>query len=125
MPKVIIALGSNNNAHKTIEQAIFELKSIVKNIQPTRLYDNESVDFMCKCIFTNTLVIGTTSLRQKELEEKIKTIEKRLGRSKDNDNKGCIIIDIDLLEYDGCKLHEKDWNREYIKQLVSEIQQKD
>lgn len=122
MSEVIIALGSNTNAHATIEQAIFELKSIVNNIQPTRLYDNESVDFMYNCTFTNALVKGTTTLNQKDLEETFKAIENKLGRTKENDSKGYITIDIDLLEYDGCKLRDKDWEREYIKQLASELQ---
>ena len=37
---------------------------------------------------------------------------------------GVVEADIDLLMYDDVKLHEKDWQRSYIKELVEELRVK-
>jgi 2-amino-4-hydroxy-6-hydroxymethyldihydropteridine diphosphokinase len=31
------------------------------------------------------------------------------------------VIDLDLLEYDGMRHHLRDWNRNYVKDLIKEI----
>lgn len=121
MHEVIIALGSNTNAARTIESAIAALADIIINIQPTQLMKNESVDFIFPCTFTNALVKGLTTLSADQLETELKILEKRFGRTKANDRKGCILLDLDLLMYDKQKHHINDWNREYIQLLIKEL----
>lgn len=121
MHDVIIAIGSNTNANETIKKAIGDLGGVINNIQPTRLLDNQSVDFVCDCTFTNALVKGTTTLSINELEEKLKCIETKHGRTKEQTQKGIVALDLDLLIYDKCKFRVNDWNRDYIKTLIKEI----
>lgn len=121
MHEVIIALGSNTNAARTIESAIAALADIIIDIQPTQLMKNESVDFIFPCTFTNALVKGLTTLSADQLETELKILEKRFGRTKANDQKGCILLDLDLLMYDKQKHHINDWNREYIQLLIKEL----
>lgn len=121
MHEVIIALGSNTNAATTIKSAIAALADIITNIQPTQLLENESVDFIFPCTFANALVKGLTTLSADQLETELKILEKRFGRTKDNDQKGCILLDLDLLMYDKQKHHINDWNREYIQLLIKEL----
>lgn len=61
MHEIIIALGSNHDAHNAIASAIERLKDFIYNIQPTRMLDNGSVGFIIPCIFTNALVKGMTT----------------------------------------------------------------
>lgn len=122
MHDVIIAIGSNTNAHYTIEKAIDILNIIIENIQPTSLLDNQSVDFIYPCIFTNALVKGRTELSINQLEDALKDIEIKFGRTKEQVDKGIVVLDLDILLYDKCKCRIKDWEREYIKVLLKELE---
>ena len=53
------------------------------------------------------------------LGEVLKETERRLGRTHNED--GIVVLDLDLLEYDGLRYHEDDWNRDYIQQLMKEL----
>lgn len=121
MHEIIVALGSNQDAHKVIASAIERLKDFIYNIQPTSMLDNGSVGFIIPCIFTNSLVKGYTELKIEELERQLKLIERESGRSKEKDASGVIALDLDLLKYDEVILHANDWNREYIKILFKEL----
>ncbi len=54
----------------------------------------------------------------------LKRIEQLAGNTLDKRNMGVVEADIDLLMYDDVKLHEKDWQRSYIKELVEELRVK-
>ena len=46
----------------------------------------------------------------------LKQIEMETGRSQDR-----ITIDLDLLQYDGKRYHEKDWQRSYVINILNDI----
>ena len=66
---------------------------------------------------------GNTNLAMSEVEEQLKRIEQLAGNTLDKRNMGVVEADIDLLMYDDVKLHEKDWQRSYIKELVERIKE--
>ena len=45
--------------------------------------------------------------------------ERRLGRIHNED--GVVAIDLDLMQYDNQRHHLRDWDREYIKNLINEL----
>ena len=49
----------------------------------------------------------------------LKETEKRIGRIKNED--GIVVIDLDLLEYDGQRHHLRDWSRDYVMKLIEEL----
>ena len=53
------------------------------------------------------------------LGEVLKETERRLGRTHNED--GIVAIDLDLLQYDDQKYHLRDWNRDYVKNLLNEL----
>jgi 7,8-dihydro-6-hydroxymethylpterin-pyrophosphokinase len=53
------------------------------------------------------------------LNEVLKEIEKRLGRTHNED--GIVTVDLDLLEYDGERFYHRDWERNYVKDLINEL----
>lgn len=122
MHEIIIALGSNtDDAHAIIDKAICALNVAMVDIQPTRILDNESVDFIKECIFSNALVKGKCALELEEINNKLKEIETKFGRTKTDDAKGNIVLDLDLLKYDNIILHERDWKKGYINVLLEEL----
>ena len=48
-------------------------------------------------------------------------METTLGDSREERQKGCIAIDIDILRYDDLRLHPSDWQRPYIPQLLADL----
>ena len=67
-------------------------------------------------MYMNRLVRGTTSLHYDELQQLLKSIEASTGRSPHS-----VTIDLDLMQYDQQRYHEKDWPRPYIQQLLPDI----
>ena len=43
------------------------------------------------------------------------------GDKEDDHRHGIVNLDIDLLAFGNLRLHEEDWHREYIKELLKEI----
>lgn len=69
--------------------------------------------------FHNQLLCGTTDVTLDELTRLTKETETKLGRQH---GIGVVSIDIDIMQYDDTRLHEADWERDYIKQLYCLIQ---
>ena len=69
--------------------------------------------------YLNQLCKGTTAFGEGLLCEVLKETEKRIGRIKNED--GIVVIDLDLLEYDGKRHHLRDWNRDFVKNLLNEL----
>lgn len=116
--EVILLLGSNVNRHKNLIAAMGALQpSLFSGWSCSELLRTSPVgldgpDFM------NALVKGKTSLSYDDFLKLTKDIERQLGRRPGDKAKGRVIIDIDILLFDGIRYHEKDWGREYVKRLM-------
>ena len=67
----------------------------------------------------NQLCEGTTALGPELLSEVLKELEKRQGRTHNED--GIVTLDLDLMQYDDDRYHLRDWERSYIKDLINEL----
>lgn len=117
MTHIILALGSNHNAEENMGNAMKMLSEGIENISfsPTLLtkaIGMEGPDFL------NAIAYGDTVLSLSELTALCKSIEKRLYRTREEKAQGIIRIDIDILLYGDKRLHEGDWERPYIKELL-------
>lgn len=72
-------------------------------------------------MFSNALVKGKSTLALEEISNVLKEIETNFGRTKSDDAKGNIILDLDLLKYDDVILRERDWKNGYINALLKEL----
>ena len=70
-------------------------------------------------MYLNQLAEGTTMLGMDKLNEKLKEVEQSLDRK--HDGSGIVTIDIDLLQYDDERYHLRDWERDYVKNLLPEL----
>lgn len=68
--------------------------------------------------FVNELIVGDTSLSYDDLLSHIKDIEQACGKRTETQ----IPLDIDILQYDGKRYHEADWQRSYIQDLMALMQ---
>ena len=99
--EVIISLASNDNQEANLAKAREQLTQLMTEVHFT------------SAIWTEPIV------GEGLLCEVLKETEKRIGRIKNED--GVVVVDLDLLEYDGQRHHLRDWSRNYVKDLLNEL----
>lgn len=124
MPIVILSLGTNTGDPTIIHGAQSELENILSDVRHSTILSTLPIG-MSGGNFLNSLTMGKTTLSTDELTKFLKALEKRFGNKKSLRRKGIVILDIDLLEYDGQHHHESDWQRDYVKYLMTELLKKD
>ena len=116
---IIISLASNINHEANLEAARTQLTQLLSEVHFTSAIYTEPVGTLRQEPYLNQLCKGTTALGMNLLNEVLKEIEKRLGRTHNED--GIVTVDLDLLEYDGERFHHRDWKRNYVKDLIKEL----
>ena len=118
--EVTISLGSNENQEENLMKAREQLTQLMTEVHFTSAIWTEPINSSRKEHYLNQLCKGTTAFSEGLLCEVLKETEKRIGRIKNED--GIVVIDLDLLEYDGQRHHLRDWSRDYVKRLIGEIE---
>lgn len=119
--KLILSLGSNINHKKNIDQAVSLLQKMFGNdkiVSSRQLWTNP-IDIKSDK-FLNCILFIYTSYGLDYIEKGMKELEQICGSSKVERDKNIIKIDIDILMYDNKRMHEKDWSRGYIKDLMKD-----
>lgn len=117
---IIISLASNENQEANMAAARIQLQQLLTEAKFTSAIWTEPIGTIGQSKkYLNQLCEGTTALGDGLLGEVLKHLERRLGRTHNED--GIVAIDLDLLEYDGTRHHLRDWDRKYIKDLINEL----
>lgn len=117
--KVLLCLASNSNQQQNMEAARMLLKEVLNELHYTNEHWTEPVNALRPEQYLNQLATGLTHLEPDELNLRLKDIEQQLDRK--HDKSGIVTIDIDLLEYDSVRYHLRDWERDYVKDLLPEL----
>lgn len=117
--EVIISLASNENQESTLERAREQLAQLLTEVHFTSAIWTEPINSIRKEPYLNQLCKATTAFGEGLLCEVLKETEKRLGRTNNED--GIVAIDLDLLQFDGKRHHLRDWERNYVKDLINEL----
>lgn len=108
MPMVFLGLGSNiGDKEEHIRKALTSLSHICNVRRTSHLYLTEPVEYIEQDWFLNCVVEVETDVDPKKLLSSIKSIERKLGRTK-TVKKGPRIIDIDILFYEDHVIKTKD-----------------
>lgn len=118
---ILLALGSNCLYSRTIPLARDQLEQSFTNVRFTRCIVSEDVKNSDAPQYANCLCKAQTDLDKKVLIRLLKMIEGVCGNNPALREQGQVLMDIDLLMYNGEKYHLKDWERPYIKTLLSEL----
>ena len=116
---VVISLASNENQETNLSLAREQLTQLLTAVHFTSAIWTEPVNSLRKEPYLNQLCKGTTAFGEGLLCEVLKETEKRLGRTRNED--GIVTIDLDLLQYDNQRHHLRDWERNYVKDLIGEL----
>lgn len=120
--RIIISIGSNYNPKENVEYAKKKLKTILGDtVRFTESIFTAPID-MASDRFINCICVAETRYKLKQLEKAFKRLERQCNRSKKNDSQNHITIDIDILLYGNEKYHKDDWDRDYVKTLLKQIE---
>lgn len=124
MNKIIISLASNYEQTQNLPLALQRLGQVLTVMRVTQAiwtkpYRSEKCEGISDSLYLNQLVYGETTLDADQLETVFKQIERSMGRTPEERRQGIVRIDIDLLQHADTRYHQKDWDRDYIKQLLS------
>ena len=117
--QVLLCLASNANQQQNMEAARRLLSQLLDDLHYTTEHWTEPVNALRPDKYLNQLAKGTTNLEPDELNPRLKDIEQQLERK--HDKSGIVTIDIDLLAYDSERYHLRDWERDYVKDLLPEL----
>ena len=118
---IIISIGSNYNQKENISFAKKKLTGMLgEQTRFTRDMWTEPVGIQSEK-FINCICISSTKHTLLQLTKAFKQLERKCERSKKNDLINKIPLDIDILLYGDQRYHEKDWERQYIQELLNDF----
>ena len=119
--KVIISLATNRFQKSNLSKARCCLEEILSDCRFSgELWTQPVGNAKRKDAYLNQLVMGTTEMDEEALCQWMKQTEQNFGRTQAKRLLGIVPIDLDLLEFDREKRHLNDWERTYVKELMSE-----
>lgn len=120
--RFIIAIGTNFRQIDNIEKVKFILNKSFSNVVFTAAIWTEPIGKnLSKNKFLNMLAKCESEQTKVAIENTLKGIERLCGNRSELRKEGVIVMDIDLLLFDQWRLHETDWQRDYIKELIKQI----
>ena len=110
--QVIVSFGSTHLPAAYIQWASTRLTYLLDDVRLS--HSVWTLDYLgTGHWYLNRLAYATTTLSADQLLAKLKAAEAETGRTPEN-----VTIDLDLMQYDDQRYHEKDWDRAYIQELL-------
>lgn len=119
--KVLLSLASNRFQKSNLAKARVCLSKVISQVSYTSELWTEPMSSTRHELYLNQLAVGQTDLPLDELNQRLKAIETNLGRTAQKRQLGIVPIDIDILQYEDQRLHERDWQRPYVTRLLDEL----
>ncbi len=117
---LIIALGTNINQKSNMHHAMKLLHSVWHDMQFTRIVWTHPIG-MATEQFYNCIAYTWANNNIDTIIQTLKNIETKCGNTLQERALQRIQMDIDVLQYGNKKMHECDWKRDYIQQLLQDV----
>ena len=114
--RFLLSIGCNVNRDVQMARAQEVLRKTFPGISFSKILTSPD-DTNAGDPYSNCIARGNTDLSEEELCHVLKTIERQLGRTESKH----VMMDLDLLQYGDAKRHLSDWERPYIKALLSPL----
>ena len=118
--RVILALGTNIKQERNMKQVRRLLVGTWPDMKFTTPKWTQAIG-MASDLFYNCLAYTKVEESLEDLTEKVKSMEQICGDTRAERSLNRIQMDIDILLYGDNKLHINDWQRDYIQELMNEI----
>lgn len=119
--RVILALGTNVNQERNMKQVRRLLADTWPDMKFTKQKWTQPIG-IASDLFYNCLAYTKVEETLEELTEKVKNMEQICCDTRAERSLNRIQMDIDILLYDDNKLHKDDWQRDYVQELMKEIE---
>lgn len=119
--RVILALGTNVNQERNMKQVMRLLADTWPGMKFTSQKWTQPIG-MASDLFYNCMAYTEVEESLEELTEKVKGMEQICGDTRAERSLNRIQMDIDILLYGDNKLHIDDWQRDYVQELMKEIE---
>ena len=118
--QIILVLGTNSEQELNMGKAREMLVALLGTLRFSKNMWTHPIDIVSDD-FLNCMVVGQTSMNLSALNAALKKIERSCGDTSYKRRKNVVKMDIDILKYDTTIMHERDWKRPYILQLLDEM----
>ena len=119
---VIISIGANVRRSAQMQRARKCLRKMFCGIRFTTSVTTPACgETDCTPPYSNMLAKFSTDADETAITSQLKELETRLGDSPTMRQQGRVMMDIDIMEYDGERRHLDDWQRPYVKILVERL----
>ncbi|WP_434503674.1 2-amino-4-hydroxy-6-hydroxymethyldihydropteridine diphosphokinase [Prevotella sp.] len=118
--KLIIAFGSNFEPQINIAKAKQQLSSAFETTEFSSEIWTDPINIKSEK-FINCIAIAETSFDLNTVLSSLKDIEDLCGNTIEKRKCGKVIMDVDILKYGDTIMHNDDWKRPYIIQLLKEL----
>ena len=121
--QVIVVLGSNIDALNNINGALALLKQHFKVNKISSVLKTAPIGITNQPYFLNAAVLLETSLEKEAFNKLLKAMEDELGRDRTRPKYGPREIDMDILSWNGKIVDDDYYSRDFLQQLVAELNQ--
>lgn len=121
MHTILLSIGSNTYAKKNIEKAKRELAAVFGNIRFSNSCESLPYGKKYTRPFLNLLAVFHSDEDPQQICRKAKAIESAMGRKPEDKEKGRVVIDIDLVQYDDNVMKPRDFERDYVQNLLGSL----
>lgn len=122
MKKVIIAIGCNHDHLTQMQHAKRLLSSTFEGVNTSEMLWTEPIgQLFAGNKFTNMLVSCHTHMTLDAVCALLKDFERQCGNTNTLRQQGIVMMDMDVLLYDTTVCHPDDWQRDYVKRLMPEL----
>lgn len=122
MNKALLSIGTNEDKEINLDLCHQLLDNFFEQISYSDTSITTPYGNSYKNDFLNQLAIIYTDRKKEEVYKYLKSIEKQIGRSPLDKEKGIVKIDIDLVIWNDEILKPADISRSYITDLLSSLQ---
>lgn len=121
MNRAVISIGSNINPDRNIKGAITLLEEDLKILGKSKFVRTKPIGYPHQPDFINGALLTATELELNELITLLKSIEKKLKRSKTGNKYGPRTIDLDVVVWNGKIIDADFYERDFVKKAVLEL----
>ncbi|WP_281559640.1 2-amino-4-hydroxy-6-hydroxymethyldihydropteridine diphosphokinase [Thalassomonas sp. RHCl1] len=121
MALYIVAVGSNIQPEKHIEQAFDLIKQMDAQADIATLLHTKAVGFTEQADFINTAFSFSSSLDAVQLKTYLRDIEAKLGRVRTANKNGPRTIDLDIVKIDRDIVDQDYFKYDFVKTAVDEL----
>ena len=118
--KLVVAFGSNFEPKINIAKAKQRVSSGFETIKFSFEIWTDPINIKSGK-FINCIAIAETSSDLNSVLHNLKEIEDECGNTIQKRKSGKVTMDVDILKYGDVIMHEDDWKRQYIIQLLKEL----